>query len=85
MVTVTDCPGEKTAGENVAEVLGGRPVTDGVMSNTVPFCAFTVVPNWIEPEPPNGTLSSRDRGAVRETAGTELALIVSGSISASVC
>ena len=62
IVTVTLCPGEKTVGENDAVVPGGKPLTDGVMSKSTLELEPTLEANSMEPEPPIGTATSRDRG-----------------------
>src|ERR1700722_13432521 len=50
-------PGEKTLGEKVAVVPGGRPLTEGVISKST-FWALTLQVNWVDPEPPMGTPTS---------------------------
>jgi hypothetical protein len=75
-VTVTLCPTENTPGENVAVVPAGNPDTVGVMSKSTLVDEFTIVPYWMDPDPPIGTPTSRDKGEAKKKLGTAPVLTV---------
>ena len=68
IVNVTVCPAENTLGENVAEVPGGSPVTDGITSKSK-LVGLSMLWNCMLAEPPIGTPSSLNDVPANERIG----------------
>jgi len=82
-VTVTLWPGDKTAGEMLAVVPGGRPLTDGVTSKSA-LAGKMEVPYWMEFDPPMETPSSAESTCTNEKLGIREGLTVSAMVADAV-